>query len=726
MNKNELVFPNEQTVKRLLSQLQVPYRFVSHLGGGEFSNVFLVKHPETEQPYALKIMDYQFLLQRLKKEDPADFKAHYREIQKRFISEANFYKKIQHPGVVHILETGVLTDQVYNIEVPYFIMSYIRGVTLAELLKKESPMDLEQALSITRDVLGALEIIHRNNIIHRDLKPSNIMIEEGTGKGIIIDFGIAKDVLGGTCLTTTGTFLGSPLYMAPEQCIDSRKVCPASDIYAYGAVLYKMLTGKPPFEGGSHLEVMSAHRDRPIPDIRQDKPGLPPALHQVLTRAMAKSPDQRFPTAGDFLHHLDRAVKNTPPSAPKRTFVAIAAAGAAMIILVLFFLLRTPSQTGKPAPPPKPAPSPFAAFNKDYQSLRELLDSRRRKEKKLRACEKFISKYAGDIKKIGTPEWDRLEEIKQREELLVAAIKANEYRHQAQKALSRDNVSKAIHYEKKAIEIMLSGRVTKLEQDIRQKELRQKTGQHDPLLQQHKKKPTLETYLTIREKMPGANLLPGAKARLLEDHPNLPPETYWTKSIKPNPKGYYEHTFANGHRMIYIPQIKAWIDKFEVSNRQYRVTFPGGAAGDGKSSAGSSQYIDPGDTYPAAVTYREAEAYCKAHGFRLPTAAQWETAAGKGQSRFPWGDDPPGQNNRWPANFESWEDGFEGTAPVDSFKNFTSPCGALNMAGNVWEWVQGKMLKGGGFFSSQKDLLIENTVGGREKNKEGFRCLKEE
>jgi len=181
--------------------------------------------------------------------------------------------------------------------------------------------------------------------------------------------------------------------------------------------------------------------------------------------------------------------------------------------------------------------------------------------------------------------------------------------------------------------------------------------------------------------------------------------------------------------MIYIPGKKIWIDKYEVSWGQLRRFLETGEIQ--MPARKSSKYIKDGDEFPAVVTHEEAVTYCRHYGLRLPRSDEWEFAAGKQTSVYPWGDREPGADGIWPANIDSLEgkeekDGFNGTAPVKSYEQFSSPFGVVNMAGNVWEWVQGKTLKGGGFFSTKKDLRINESVGSRENDREGFRCVKSE
>jgi len=273
---------SDDVLNAILNKLENKYECIKHLGGGEFSIVYLIRHTASGKEHALKILDYQFLLQRLKKENAADSKNKFNKIKKRFITEAKLYEKIDHANIVKIHETGVITDQKENIEIPYFIMTYIKGSSLSVVLKNEAPLEMSRVLRLSRHVLNALETIHQNNIIHRDLKPANIMIEKETDKAVIIDFGIAKDIVDGTQLTTTGAFLGSPMYMAPEQFVDSSKVGPGIDIYSFGVVLFEMVTGEPPFKGTSFLEVMHAHRKKPVPSVRGKNPALPPAMDNII------------------------------------------------------------------------------------------------------------------------------------------------------------------------------------------------------------------------------------------------------------------------------------------------------------------------------------------------------------------------------------------------------------------------------------------------------------
>jgi hypothetical protein len=255
------------------------------------------------------------------------------------------------------------------------------------------------------------------------------------------------------------------------------------------------------------------------------------------------------------------------------------------------------------------------------------------------------------------------------------------------------------------------------------------TNEYDKLL----RKLDLKGYLGFIKKYPKSIHIPDLKDKLRKKDKNLPREKYWTHSIKRNKKSYYELTFGNehnGHLMIYIPEKKFWIDKYEVSYRQLRKFFE-----EKKNTTLPKKeniIIKKGDEYPAVVTPELAREYCEAYGLRLPLETEWEFAANGGQNiDYPWGNRLPGEKNVYQANFYSKtggeeKDGFEGTAPVKSFEKFPSPFGVVNMAGNVYEWVEEKnIIKGGCFLSKITDLKITAKADGTG-TKRGFRCIKTE
>ena len=752
-------------LKSVQKKLGETYQFIRHLGGGEFSNVYLARHKTSGQDHALKILDYHYLLQRLKKEDLPDAHRKFNEIKKRFITEARLYKKIHHPNIVKIHDAGVIKEETKGIEIPYIITPYIRGASLAEVIKKEAPLEINRVIHISQNVLHALEKIYEHRIIHRDLKPANIMIEEATGEAIIIDFGIAKEIIGGTRLTTTGALLGSPMYIAPEQTIDSSSVGPATDIYSFGVVLYEMLTGEPPFKGHNFLEILNAHREKPVPNVKEKNPRLPGKMTDIIYKTMAKNPQERYQHPKALLKDLEDALAEPLEPVEKQETATwfkkyyLYLFSAAIIGVILVFLLNpfgseknggtkiikpvTGGKTGNisnpEATPETIARRKLREMKQEYETLKNVLNGEAGKAEKIEKCQAFLNQYQSvDLTAAGDNEKAVIEaevnktmgqfkfelEVDAQYEKSLKAAKEYAKNHQYDKALEALS---------KAKELKDTAEVNQLAETIREQKEAFDLQNGETDYQAIKEKIDLEGFLGFREKYPGSIHLPDLQERLKTADKKLPPEEYWD-SLKKNSKGYYESVFgraASEHLMIYIPEKRIWIDKYEVSNLQYRAFLAEEKAG--LPPKKESRFIHPGDQYPAVVSYEDAERYCRKYGFRLPTIAEWEYAAGKGIYTYPWGNDAPGKKGIWPANMDSLgeegkeeRDGYTGTAPVNSFAAFSSPFGLVNMAGNVWEWVQGRILKGGSFLSGEEDLMIKNDITGSRDDTQGFRCVKEE
>ncbi len=295
----------ENIRKAVLEKLGKKYRYIGALGAGTFSNVYLVRHTIFDEDHALKIMNSRHIIETLEKESVTDSRQKFDKIKKRFLNEAIMYKRIDNPNVAKIFDVDVVTDEIENIDIPYIIMSYIKGLHLRDVLTREAPLEFPRALDLSEGILSAIDAIHQKKIIHRDLKPDNIMVEEGTGNVILIDFGLAKDLLNATKLTTTGFYIGTPLYMAPEQFFNSSAVGIQTDIYAFGVVLFEMLAGEPPFDDDNVVEVMNGHCSKPVPDVREKNPALPGGVTPIIKKAMAKEAGNRYQSVGELLKDLE-------------------------------------------------------------------------------------------------------------------------------------------------------------------------------------------------------------------------------------------------------------------------------------------------------------------------------------------------------------------------------------------------------------------------------------
>ena len=250
--------------------MEIPgYKIERRIGKGGMATVYLATQVSLGRPVVLKIME-------ARADDGADF-------AKRFLNEGHLLAAVNHPNVITIYDIGITED------FPYISMEYLEGSDLTARL--ESPLPPKQALDIVYQIAGALAVAHAKGIVHRDVKPANILFRED-GTPVLTDFGIAKH-LGDTELTSTGTILGSPYYMSPEQVEGKTVLDGRSDIYSLGVILYEMLTGTRPFEGESAINIVLQH-------LQSTPPPLPKPLrpYQALINLMlAKSRSDRFPDA---------------------------------------------------------------------------------------------------------------------------------------------------------------------------------------------------------------------------------------------------------------------------------------------------------------------------------------------------------------------------------------------------------------------------------------------
>jgi serine/threonine protein kinase len=269
------------------------YQILDEIGRGGFATVYRALDTSLDRVVALKVLaphliwDSTFL--------------------ERFKQEARAAANLHHPNIVTIYE-------VHEIEgVHYIAMEYLAGRSLSDILEEQSRMSVEEAASIAEQLGSALDYTHASGLVHRDIKPSNIIVSD-MGRATLTDFGIVKAATD-TGLTATGTVLGTPEYMSPEQ-VMGEEVGPASDVYSLGLVCYEMLAGKGPFSGTSaallHAQV---YEDPPfLAELNQDLPGRAAA---VIDRALAKDPGERFPSAGRMARALRSAIGGSIPSATR-------------------------------------------------------------------------------------------------------------------------------------------------------------------------------------------------------------------------------------------------------------------------------------------------------------------------------------------------------------------------------------------------------------------------
>ncbi len=262
------------------------------LGRGGMAEVYRGRHLHLKREVAIKVL-------------PAHL-ANDENFRLRFEREARTVAALQHPNVVQLYDFGD-SDGVY-----YMVMEYLTGSDLAQMIREKGRLPLDETCALVSDIAAALDHAHALGVVHRDVKPSNVMMADRDGEmhAVLTDFGIARIVTGSTGITRTG-MLGTLEYVAPEQIEESRQVDGRADVYALGIMVFQMLTGDVPFKGENPAATVLAHLQKPVPDPRQFVPDLPDSAVAAILRALAKSPEHRFQTAGEFVEAL-RVPEMTP------------------------------------------------------------------------------------------------------------------------------------------------------------------------------------------------------------------------------------------------------------------------------------------------------------------------------------------------------------------------------------------------------------------------------
>jgi serine/threonine-protein kinase len=278
------------------------YELGEILGFGGMSEVHLARDVRLHRDVAVKVLRADLA------RDPGSYL--------RFRREAQNAAALNHPAIVAVYDTG--QAETATGPLPYIVMEYVNGVTLRDVVREDGPMDPAHAIEVIADACQALDFSHQHGIVHRDVKPANIMISTA-GAVKVMDFGIARtlaDTTGGNRLTQTAAVIGTAAYLSPEQA-SGETVDARSDVYSLGCVLYEILTGEPPFVGDSPVAVAYQHvrKDPAPPSQRRD--GVSPELDAVVLKALAKNPENRYPSAAEMRTDLIRVRGGEPPHAPK-------------------------------------------------------------------------------------------------------------------------------------------------------------------------------------------------------------------------------------------------------------------------------------------------------------------------------------------------------------------------------------------------------------------------
>lgn len=273
-----------------------PYVIQEKLGAGGMAAVYKAFDEERGEVVALKVLHATLASQE--------------DVVQRFRQEVEIANRLRHPHVVAVHKQGVIKNR------PFMVMQYLVGGTLSNRFQQPTEITSQHAVRLMRYIGGALDYAHRQGVVHRDLKLENILLDS-RGDAYLSDFGIAR-IVGATRLTMTGSVVGTPLYLSPEQARGKLDLDYRSDLYSLAVIAYVLAVGRFPFDGNNVLAILNQHLTQPPPIPSEVNPNLSPALDAVLLKGLAKRPEDRYRSADAFIEAFAKAAEN---SAPTRTVI---------------------------------------------------------------------------------------------------------------------------------------------------------------------------------------------------------------------------------------------------------------------------------------------------------------------------------------------------------------------------------------------------------------------
>ena len=321
-----------EILERLRAAVAERYAVDRELGRGGMATVYLARDLKHDRLVAIKVLR-PVLVESL---GPG-----------RFLREISIASRLLHPNVLPVYDSG-------NAEgLLFYVMPYVAGESLRDLIRREGQLPVEQAVRIAQEVARGLKHAHAEDVVHRDIKPENILLE--SGQAVIADFGLARAIHASALddLSSSGLAIGTPAYMSPEQVTGGDQIDGRSDVYSLGCVLYEMLAGEPPFSGPSAQAIAAKHLHLPPPPLRTVRPSVPPDLVAAIERALEKVPGDRFHTAEEFRQALAQPEHPLIAPRPERSMrLRLLAGGLAGVLLTVLAIGAITRR--RPDVPPRP------------------------------------------------------------------------------------------------------------------------------------------------------------------------------------------------------------------------------------------------------------------------------------------------------------------------------------------------------------------------------------
>jgi formylglycine-generating enzyme required for sulfatase activity/serine/threonine protein kinase len=635
-----------------------PYRIVEPLGRGGMAWVYKAYEPALDRYIALKV---------LQPESPSP------TFGERFRREAKVIARLEHRHIIPIHAFGIDED------VPWMAMRLVQGGTLSTLLGSGA-VERRRAVAILRECAEALDHAHRQGVLHRDVKPQNILLDQD-GHVYLADFGIAKLVEDSVALTRTGVVAGTPHYMSPEQA-RAENVDHRADIYALGVIAYELFAGRVPFTADSSIAVLLKHVSAPVPVPSPSE--VPPRLCVPVLKALAKNPDDRWPTATAFVKALEAALAEPETGDVPTVEIDLASETPTTE-------LPAAALAGIAAPPDPAAPEPPAALATPTPIVRP---------------EPAPSEPAASHAEPGSPKTAPAAEptatgaavtapTRPRPSVPIALIVAAAaiaigitlllylVVWRPTPAIPAPEVAVLPSASPGAPAALPTAPPTAVSETASPAKVAPSPGAHPAratLLPAATPAP-LPTSASTRLPAPAVAPAPSLRTNALDglDYVRIPPGTFQMGCVPGDSCDLDEqprHPVTLGREL--------WMGRTEVTVGAYTRFTSGTRRSMPLAPAWNADWRD--ESHPMVnVTWEDARAFCEWSGGRLPTEAEWEYAArgGREGAIYPWGNTISHEQ----ANFEGVQgsDQWANTSPVGSFA--ANGFGLHDMAGNVWEWM---------------------------------------